>query len=779
MSYFIEPTRSLNSFTELLARPDQTLEKHLVDVANMSKEIVLEKHLNTDTEILANISFYIGLLHDFAKGTNEFQKYIRGGEPTEKARHGLLGAVATYIYLKDYIKIEKYKDFDLYSFLAVYKHHGNLPTVLKVLDKLESRIDFLKEQVKDLQKEELVKMYSKHIDIKPIIEILDERMEETVREITLRLQNLVLESKTLESHFMIRFLFSILIDVDKLSASKTPIQKRVEIPSNLITEHIKQFDKEPEVNQVRTKLLKEVGENVQKINLDQKLFDINTPTGSAKTFAVVNFALKMRERIQKEVEILPKIIYLAPTISIIDQIVSITESIFGKELVTPHHHLADYEPKEEDELNYSQKELLVESWRNEFIVSTFAQFFHSLISGKNKANKKFHNITNSIIILDEIQNIPYKYWLLVQEVLEFLTKNYNCWIILMSATKPKILETHPLIKNPEEYFRKFNRYTLDVNLEKQTMDDFLPKLCKEIEETEKSFMVVLNTKNACVEAHEYLKNFLGENVEIEFLTTSLTPHDRLKRIQALNKERKEQKILITTQLIEAGVDITFPKVYRDFAPLDSIVQTSGRCERHHMTSDGIVKIVYLEHIQSSGRKVPYSSYIYGSILRETTLENLESRKYSEKDAVFEITKKFYESLASKKSNKESRDILRKIINLSYQDLDFSLIDDGGYSVSILIENEEIEKEIKTFEKEVDMLRGFERYNFKKRFIRKLQEHMVNLRIFGKGDAKVDFVKNLPTILNTSVRYIPLEFRDEYYDAEIGLTFGESFSLRLL
>ena len=272
------------------------------------------------------------------------------------------------------------------------------------------------------------------------------------------------------------------------------------------------------------------------------------------------------------------------------------------------------EEGEEFEMDVEKSLLLIEGWHSEIVVTTFVQFFHSLITNRNRAARKFHNMVNSIIILDEVQSIPYKYWVLVNNALKYLAEEYNCWVVLVTATLPLIFreekgEIKPLIENKQKYFEKFNRVEYDFNLEEKEFEEFKQEVLDEILESDKDIMVVLNRIECSKDLYSFVKEGLEreygrgkvteegvlefENLELINLSTHIIPIHRLERIRSAKEAGEKRKVIITTQLIEAGVDISVNEIYRDLAPLDCIIQTAGRCNRNNEEEKGAVKICLL------------------------------------------------------------------------------------------------------------------------------------------------------------------------------------------
>ena len=195
---------------------------------------------------------------------------------------------------------------------------------------------------------------------------------------------------------------------------------------------------------------------------------------------------------------------------------------------------------------------------------------------------KLPNLANSIVILDEIQTIPYKYWQLIKNSFEVIGKSYNCYFILMSATQPLIFipkeEIIEIVPNYEQYFgclfnrtKLFNRLQNSISLNDFTNDvnEYL------IENPKKDILVILNTKKHSKKCFELLRGAIDfDKNDIYYLSTMITPYERKKIIALVKTKSKKRKIIVSTQLVEAGVDLSVDTVFRAIAPIDSIIQAA-------------------------------------------------------------------------------------------------------------------------------------------------------------------------------------------------------------
>ncbi|MDI6738388.1 MAG: CRISPR-associated helicase Cas3', partial [Nanoarchaeota archaeon] len=560
---------------------------------------------------------------------------------------------------------------------------------------------------------------------------------------------------------------------------------------------------------VRENAYSEVKNSLQDIQVKKdKILSINLPTGIGKTLAGLSFALELRAKVIEELDFTPKIVYALPFLSIIDQNSEVIKEIFKlvykqKEpptnLLLKHHHLTEIEYSEETEnelnvvQNINSSLLLTEGWYSEVIVTTFIQLFHSLITNRNRAARKFHNIIDSIIILDEVQSIPTRYWLLIKEILMYMCYKFNCWVILMTATEPLIFEPKKEIKelvaNKDNYFSLFNRYNIGFELNEKEFNLFCCEIEEEVQSCpDKDIMVVLNTIGACKKLYGHLKAVLSEkagakptidqngicclqDLELINLSTHILPSERLRKIERL-RNRNKQKIIITTQLIEAGVDISADIVFRDMAPLDSLIQTAGRCNRNN-EREGMVKIIMLKDERT---KRAYHSYIYDSVLIDVTKKVINDaiqkngNVIKESEFILGTIKPYYELLNQRKSKAESINILEHLTKLNFGDINqFQLIKEKVEPTTIFVEiNTEAEELRQQIEKVMASKKSIERWENILILKKKISRYCLSLQC-NKNDS--ESLSSLPHIQGLNdIRYIPRKEIANWYKPDSGFNF---------
>lgn len=320
---------------------------------------------------------------------------------------------------------------------------------------------------------------------------------------------------------------------------------------------------------------------------DQKwepgLYTLTAPTGSGKTDSSLTFALE-----HAKTHHLARVIYVVPYTSIIDQTVKEFEKLLGAEVVLPHYADADFQLKEEKELNTVDlhRSFAAENWNMPIIVTTAVQFFESLFANKASKLRKIHNIANSVVIFDEAQTLPVSYLRPCVQAIAELVDHYRMSAVLCTATQPALYELFaqalgrsdliipeiaPLNEQERSQFRR-NRIVVDGQMT-------LAHLVAEVNHHDQVLCVVNTRKEAQYVAQAVRKTHSDDGTFC--LTTLQCAYDRQRLLKKIRK-RLHHRVpcrVISTSLIEAGVDVDFPVAYREQAGLDSILQTAGRCNR--------------------------------------------------------------------------------------------------------------------------------------------------------------------------------------------------------
>jgi len=623
-----------------------------------------------------------------------------------------------------------------------------------------------------------------------IDKILDYILQDAPREIGRKEKRLVRhlnEKSDLYLYFITQFLYSALLDADKTDAGLNGKDlDRLDLPADLVDQYRdrKGFTSDRNnINSLRNQIYEDAMVGISDWNLDNRILSLNVPTGTGKTLTSLSFALKLRDRLKKEKNFTPRIIYALPFLSIIDQNYAVFDDVVTQggrlkdsRLLLKHHHLADVSYKTEDNDEYKADEslLLLEGWNAEIIVTTFWQYFYTLFSNKNKLLRKFNKLANSIIILDEVQAVPHQYWQLIHDATKMLCEKFNSYVVFVTATEPLIFdeaigEIKEIVQKKEEYFRGLDRIELIPRIETAlTLEEFKVLLEKDITgNPEKDFLIVLNTISAANDVYNFVKGLELVNTENFYLSTNVIPKERLERIRKIkgpsekreaNESLRKRKVIVSTQLIEAGVDIDADMVYRDFAPMDSINQVAGRCNRNSAKADkGTVSIFILK----DDRKEFYK-YIYDPFLMSKTLDTLKNINDPIKESDFlELNNKYFKAVKMGMGDEKSKENLACLAQLSFRDLSkkFKLIEEDYPKVNVFVELDETAIEIWKKYQDMRMEKDLKERIRKKLEIRKeFSEYVIS--------APEKFAHSL-IIEDSEFGYISNAELPNYYDMETG------------
>ena len=306
---------------------------------------------------------------------------------------------------------------------------------------------------------------------------------------------------------------------------------------------------------------------------------LNVPTGAGKTLSSLRYALAHAARWNKS-----RIIFIAPLLTILEQNAQIIRDYVGDDSIILEHH-SNLVRTQEDPERLDLQELLAEDWGAPVIITTLVQLLNTLFSGKTTSIRRFQSLVNSVIILDEVQTVPTKMLTLFNLAVNFLTEICGATVVLCSATQPCLEKTaHPLVSVPQEmvpYDRemwKVFRRTQIQNAGNLRLED-IPAFALEILESAGSLLIVCNKKD---EAAYFYQELAGCGFCCIHLSAAMcTAHRRaaLARLQAA-LDAGEKTVCVSTQVIEAGVDISFARVIRLSAGMDNVIQAAGRCNRN-------------------------------------------------------------------------------------------------------------------------------------------------------------------------------------------------------
>lgn len=389
-----------------------------------------------------------------------------------------------------------------------------------------------------------------------------------------------------------RMLFSCLVDADYTISSEKKLQEPLEFKADQCLKALYEYRKELKknakgssaVNELRDLLFVRCGEAAR---LKEGLFTLTAPTGTGKTLALLHFALQHADEFKKK-----RIILVLPFLALTEQSYEVYSKIIP-EILQDHS---------QSELDDRQREF-AERWESPFIITTSVNFFQALFAQKPTDCRKLHNIANSIILFDEAQSLPANLLAATLNAVNALCSRYHCTMVFSTATQPEFKSIQGVSWKPIEIvpeypmmYKKLTRTQVEWRMKKQIP---LEKIAWEMEEVE-IVCAIVNLRRHAVKLFEFLKNDHCDREEIFFLTTDLCPKHRSEVIRKI-KERQKAGLpckVISTQCIEAGVDLDFHVLYRALAPLEAIIQAAGRCNRSGRFEIGKV-VVFEPEVEGS------------------------------------------------------------------------------------------------------------------------------------------------------------------------------------
>lgn len=543
-------------------------------------------------------------------------------------------------------------------------------------------------------------------------------------------------------HLWIRMLFSSLVDADFLDTEAYMESKErggylslVELKEKF-DKYMKEKKVDSEINKKRNKILQQCR---KKAELPPGFFSLNVPTGGGKTLSSMAFALEHAIKYNKR-----RIIMAIPYTSIIEQTAKVFKYgtdddkeileriksgkvLFGEDQVVEHH--SNLDPERETPKN----KLASENWDAPIVVTTNVQLFESLFANKTSACRKLHNIVNSIIILDEAQMLPPEYLKPILSVLKGLVEHFGVTVLLMTATQPALegkIGSEPteiegienithIIDEPELLAKDFERVKISFpeyfDARKEWAD-----IASELINYEQVLCIV-NRRSDCRELHSHMPKGTVH------LSAYMCGEERSKMISEIKEKLRngEPIRVISTQLVEAGVDIDFPVVYRALAGLDSIAQAAGRCNRENkLSGHGKLGKVF---VFNPPKPAPHGLLRKGedackSIIRNTNDLELTPSLYNKYFTYF------YKNLNTFDEPRFHDQLVKDAIDFKFQfrsfAKDFHLIDDKGQkSIVVWYKNE---KSGNSSEELINKLRyaGTSKYLY-----RKLQRFIVNVPLY--------------------------------------------------
>ncbi|MBU5444858.1 CRISPR-associated helicase Cas3' [Paenibacillus sp. MSJ-34] len=576
----------------------QTVKEHLLGVKELAElfgEKIGVKH----------IAGLAGMLHDLGKYTNEFRQYIleavhNPDSPPKRGSvdHSTAGGKLLYKLYHPGIG-QPYKGL-LAEIVgnAIISHHSYLHDFLN--QQLES--DYL-HRVRDkvlVEFERTEQLFFEHVMSE---EEFHSYADKAAAELEAFIAKECSASTEEKAMFLTKFIFSALIDADRTNTrlfEENKTEESIRDHNELFAAYYKSLmdklnsfanraDGSP-IHQLRSEMSEQCDRFAER---PSGIYTLSIPTGGGKTLASLRYALKHAMKYSKK-----HIIYVVPYTTIIEQNAAEVRKILMDDVNILEHHSNVVDDLDEDDENFDgfmnvrQKlKLAKDNWDSPIIFTTMVQFLNVFYAKGSRNIRRLHNLCESVIVFDEVQKVPVSCVSLFNQALNFLQTYGRTGIVLCTATQPALdfvesrLEISPdaeMIDNLDHVIASFKRVEV---IDRATSEEFdNEKLCEFITgkmDEVQSVLVVLNTKTVVKKLYEQLKTTMS-SVPIYHLSTSMCAAHRNDLLDEVREHLKkgDKIVCVSTQLIEAGVDVSFECVVRSLAGLDSIAQAAGRCNRH-------------------------------------------------------------------------------------------------------------------------------------------------------------------------------------------------------
>lgn len=392
--------------------------------------------------------------------------------------------------------------------------------------------------------------------------------------------------KAEEAHLWVRLLFSCLVDADSLATEaftdpeKALLRATYPKPDELFSRlerHLETKFGKPrtDVHRIRQEVLRAC---IEKAALPPGIFSLTVPTGGGKTLSSLAFALRHASLHGQR-----RVVYAIPYTSIIEQTAKTFREIFGEWVLEHHSNLDPEDPARET----VKSGLAAENWDAPIVVTTNVQLFESLFSARRSRCRKLHRLVGSVIILDEAQLLPPEFLAPILHVLRVLVRDYRVSVVISTATQPALDlgEVQELAPDPAELDRRLRRvrYEWPMSRQSQTWQEIAARLMEH-----PSVLCVVNRRD---DARELVRLLPEETIHLSALMCGAHRSRTIARIKEFLAAGEPVRV-VSTQLVEAGVDLDFPVVFRAFAGLDSVAQAGGRCNREGRLTIGRVVVFH-------------------------------------------------------------------------------------------------------------------------------------------------------------------------------------------
>jgi len=680
---------------DLISHPGILLYDHLLVVGTRAASILLKLashfRLAISGEDLARAAFIAGVCHDFGKAKQQFQDYIHGGKSKDK-EHAALSSVFTFLVASQAFG-NKGQPARLLPFVCAYvvnRHHGLLYNLEEVFeettiehqlaigrDKLDERVWSFEFEYRPLN---VVVRFSDYHHLFHKISVND--VEKPFLEFGKRLRQKA-EKKDAPRSWLIDLYFALLLVVSVLAeadvacaiSAPEPEESRPLNPE-LVREYARsQPSGSPLFQQLRQSAWQELEQDLD-LSVHSAL-RITLPTGLGKTL----MGLYLSGKLQAQDYTTP-VIYALPYLSIIEQATDVARSVFGNSSVSviQHHSLSFPAPQKEETPNFEQARFVLEDWAGDLVVTTFDQLFYSFLSSDRGFIRRFFRIPGSVLLLDEVQTIPPRLIPAVDTFLRKLYQKIGTRVIYMTATHPAFRQgIRSLVRNESTYFQSLARTRLHLQLNPIPFSCYLSQLGNWLLQRKgKKVLLVANTIRSAQELFQHLNKLREDCVDFTdlrlfHLSGSVVPVERLRRIRQVRNLIENNPgawvVVVSTQCVEAGVDLDMDEAVRDFAPWDSLLQICGRANRFGKKPCADVWVYrWIDDLHEQTRE--FHRYIYDSVFTDTTLSVLQDRVKIEENDYWNIQQLYVRELEQRLSREQSDNLLRAALSWRFDELDF-------------------------------------------------------------------------------------------------------------
>jgi CRISPR-associated endonuclease/helicase Cas3 len=601
----------------------QSLEAHLLGVGSLARSHAEKIGLQAQGELL-------GILHDLGKYSDSFQFYIKSAVGLlnqdededfvdaaglkgkvdhssagaqlvwrEVSRHGQLGQIVGQILA-----------------LCIASHHSGLIDCLtsdsgslgedafsKRMNKVDKRTHLEEALAKA---DESILAHARELIAHPAtLDAMQAAISKIIREAPGKTDQSIVAQQQIG--LLVRFLFSCLIDADRIDTAdfESPRQAMLrmrgrysawETLTSRLEKHLDSLEPRYPIDKLRQDISRYCLEGASR---GKGIYTLTVPTGGGKTLASLRFALHHAKNHEMD-----RVIYVIPFTSIIDQNAEVVRGILEPDGTTPGSVLIEHHSNLTPEEQTWRGKILAENWDAPVIYTTSVQFLETLFGAGTRGARRMHQLANAVLIFDEIQTLPVNCVHLFNNAINFLVEQCGSTVVLCTATQPLLDRVNPmkgairipagneLMPDVKQLFDDLKRVEVKNRRKPSgwTMDE-IAALGMEEAQRARSCLTIVNTKNAAQAIYRLCK--AQGTMPAYHLSTNMCPAHRKTILTEVRErlERMEQTLCISTQLIEAGVDVDFGAVIRFTAGLDSIAQAAGRCNRNGRPEIGLVHVV--------------------------------------------------------------------------------------------------------------------------------------------------------------------------------------------